>query len=134
MFAILVIISSFKFINYYINYNKKNNFLTLELAQAPHVRLVGPAHWQAAQAPKAGPPSARWLQLGARLAGVACSTPKPDSQALGVCNSSKRASSLALGFCRLQPHHMPPPNSAAHSVSTHSLQYLCYSAKQCNPR
>jgi hypothetical protein len=60
--------------------------------------------------------------------------PRSGSQAPGVRSPSGRASSMALGSCRLQPHLMPPLNSAVHSEITHNLQYPCYSAEQCNPQ
>jgi hypothetical protein len=65
--------------------------------QAPRMRLVCPTH-------RLGRPSARWPRPGAWPVGVACPAP-------GVRNPSGRASSLALRSCRLQPLHMPPPNS-----------------------
>jgi len=65
--------------------------------------------------PRLGRQSARWLQHGARPASVACPAPKPGSHAAGVHSPSGRTSSLTLGFCRSQPHHMPLPNSAIYS-------------------
>jgi hypothetical protein len=61
-------------------------------------------------------------------------TPRSGSQAPGVRSPSGRDSSMALGSCRLQPHFMPPLNSAVHSEITHNLQYLRYSVEQCNPQ
>jgi len=48
---------------------------------------------QAAKAPKAG-------QTEPQVAATACPTPKPGSQASGVCNSIGFASSLLLGPAR----------------------------------
>jgi hypothetical protein len=58
--------------------------------------------------PRLGRPSIRWLQPEVRAAGVACLAPGPSSHASGVCSPPGRSSNLTLGFCRLQPLHMPP--------------------------
>jgi hypothetical protein len=102
MFPILIIIFSFKFINY-INYNKNNNISYTDISSSPTCAL-GPPSTQA------GNPSAQgwadWVSSGCSLG-----RDLPRAQAWqpnARCpQPQRRASSLVLGVCLLQPHTCP---------------------------
>jgi hypothetical protein len=82
--------------------------------------------WQPKHA-RLGRPSARWLQPRVRLAGVACLAPvwQPSAR---CPQYPGRASSLALGSCRLQPPHIPPPT--VQSI-VKAFTVYCTPALQC---
>ena len=127
MFSILIIIFSFKF----INYNKNNNISHTGISPSttcalclPNTLAVSPSITCALGLPstQGGSPSAKWLRPWARPPGMSCPAPKPGSPTPGVRSPNRRASSLTLGSCRLQPHLMLLPNSTVHNKNTHNIQ------------
>jgi hypothetical protein len=130
MFSILIIIFSFKFINYfinYINYKKNNNFLTL--AVSPSATCALGLHNTHPKRPRLGIPSVRWLLLGARPIHCPGLTHKRQVFAApGVVPPAWR-----FGLAGYNLTHAPP-NNTIYNESTHSAQFPRYSAEQFNPQ